>query len=101
MNFLRSASDSYIDVLDNPWFDRDVDRLGLRNVPQIPFRRYLIDLNRRLKRLLRETRSKPLETSQRFPKGREKRGTVVKMGPRRFLERHGLYNGFVGRKYFL
>ena len=50
-NFLRSASDSYIDVLDDPWFDRDVDRLGLSNVPQIPFRRYLIDLKRRLKRL--------------------------------------------------
>ena len=51
LNFLRSASDSYVDVLDNPRFERDVDRLVLCNVPQIPFRRYLIDLNRCLKRL--------------------------------------------------
>jgi len=51
LNFLRSASESYVDVLNNPWFDRDVDRLSLRNVSEIPFRGYLIYLNGCLKGL--------------------------------------------------
>ena len=33
LNLLRSASDSYINVLDNPWLNRDVDGLRLRDVP--------------------------------------------------------------------
>ena len=90
-----------MDMLDNPWFHRDVNGLGLRDVSHISFRRKLINLNGCLKGLGWETRSKPLETGKHFAVGREKCGTMVMIRPRGFLERHGLDNGFIKRKNFL
>lgn len=88
-----------IRMFDNPRGDRDVDGLGLRYVSHVAFE-HLINLNGCLKGLRWETVSKPLETREHILLGREKRGTMVMVEPRRFLERHGLNNGFIGRKDF-
>ena len=101
LNFLWSTRYFDMEMLDNPWFHIDVDGLGLRDVSHISFKRHLINLNGCLKGLRWETRGKALETGDHFLMGREKRGTIVNIKPRRFLERHGLDNGFIGRKYFL
>ena len=72
LNLLRSTSDSNVKMFENPWFHRDFDGLGLRNVCHISFRGHLINLDRCLKDLKWETSSKLLETSKHFPMGREK-----------------------------
>ena len=61
-----------MNVLDNPWFNRDVYRLTLHNVPHISFRKNLMDLDGCMKGLGGDTGSKILNTSKHCPMGREK-----------------------------
>ena len=72
MNLLWSTSYFDVDILDNPWFNRDVDGYSLCNVPYIAFRENLMDLNTCLKGLGRDTRIKLLKTSNHNPMAREK-----------------------------
>ena len=72
LKFLWSASDSNVNVLNNPWFNKDIDWLSLHNVPHVSFRKNLMNLDGCLKGLRGEIGSKLLKASKHFLVGREK-----------------------------